>query len=163
MVSQIDPSKPVDGEAAVKADLRANLQAAKTEIETLQDGKAALAHGHEVGDLAATGTADGSTFLRGDGVWGRPLAQEIAVSSVRTLGQADLGNLLTYGGTGDVWTLANPGVAGEVAVENDGSGTLALVPSGVLIVNGVTEIGPGKSASLRFFAGGAKVKVFVEA
>lgn len=33
MTSQIDPTKPQDGELASKADLRANLQAAKTEIE----------------------------------------------------------------------------------------------------------------------------------
>lgn len=36
MVSAIDPSKPADGVAAVKADLRANLLAAKNEIEALQ-------------------------------------------------------------------------------------------------------------------------------
>ena len=36
MASTIDPTKPVDGVPAVKADLRANLQAAKDEIEALQ-------------------------------------------------------------------------------------------------------------------------------
>ena len=55
-----------------------------------------------------------------------------------------------------------PGVAGEVAVENDGSGPITLVANGVVIANSVTEIGAGRSASLRFYAGGAKVKVFVE-
>lgn len=39
MVSAIDPTKPADGVAAVKADLRANLLAAKREIEALQANK----------------------------------------------------------------------------------------------------------------------------
>lgn len=42
MSSQIDPSLPLDGLAAVKADLRDNLQAAKDEIEALQAAKADL-------------------------------------------------------------------------------------------------------------------------
>jgi hypothetical protein len=36
MASAIDPSKPADGVPAVKADVRANLLAAKNEIEALQ-------------------------------------------------------------------------------------------------------------------------------
>ena len=39
MVSAIDPTKPADGVAAVKADLRANLLSAKREIEALQAAK----------------------------------------------------------------------------------------------------------------------------
>lgn len=39
--SRIDPTKPIDGAAASKADLRANLQAAKDEIEALQRGTVA--------------------------------------------------------------------------------------------------------------------------
>ena len=37
MVSAIDPTKPIDGVPAVKDDLRNNLQAAKDEIEALQN------------------------------------------------------------------------------------------------------------------------------
>lgn len=36
MVSAIDPTKPIDGVPANKADLRANLLTAKNEIEALQ-------------------------------------------------------------------------------------------------------------------------------
>ena len=43
MASQIDPTKPVDGVAASKADLRSNLLAARDEIEDLQAH--AVAHG----------------------------------------------------------------------------------------------------------------------
>jgi hypothetical protein len=39
VASAIDPTKPADGTPAVKAELRANLQAAKGEIEALQAGK----------------------------------------------------------------------------------------------------------------------------
>jgi hypothetical protein len=39
MVSAIDPTKPLDGVPAVKADLRSNLAAAKSEIEALQARK----------------------------------------------------------------------------------------------------------------------------
>lgn len=162
VASQIDPNKPADGIPVLKSDLRANLAAAKSEIETLQTGKAALGHTHEVGDLAVSGTPNGHTFLRGDGVWGRPAVEEIAVTGSRTLGSADLGRLLTYTGSGDTWILTAPGVAGEVAIENDGSGAITLDVSGVTLLNAVTEIGAGKSASLRFFSGGTKVKVFIE-
>ncbi len=40
MVSAIDSTRPVDGLSPVKAELRANLEAARTEIEALQEGKA---------------------------------------------------------------------------------------------------------------------------
>ena len=42
MASAIDPTKPRDGVPPLKADLRANLHAAKEEIEALQSGKAPL-------------------------------------------------------------------------------------------------------------------------
>ena len=44
MPSQIDPTKPVDGAPAIKADLRANLLSAKGEIEALQAGKTDFGH-----------------------------------------------------------------------------------------------------------------------
>lgn len=46
MVSAIDPTKPADGVPAIKADLRANLLAAKREIEVLQDAK--IGHGEPI-------------------------------------------------------------------------------------------------------------------
>ncbi len=55
MTSSIDPTKPTDGVPSVKLDLRNNLQAAKTEIEALQAGKADLGHQHLIGDLTDVG------------------------------------------------------------------------------------------------------------
>lgn len=90
------------------------------------------------------------------------VAREILVEGARTIRSGDLGLLLTYSGNGDVWTLTNPGRAGEIAIENAGGAPITLRATGVHLVNGVTTIDSGKSASLRFFAGGAKLKVFVE-
>lgn len=59
MVSAIDPTKPVHGVPALKADLRANLQAAKNEIEALQAGQAAAAVFVSPLDYGAVG--DGTT------------------------------------------------------------------------------------------------------
>jgi hypothetical protein len=55
MASQIDPTKPIDGVPAIKADLRTNLQSAKDEIEALQAGKASLGHQHGLADIADAG------------------------------------------------------------------------------------------------------------
>jgi hypothetical protein len=78
MASAIDPTKPVDGVPAIKADLRQNLQAAKSEIEALQAGKADIEHPHLDFDGATTtgfvpdpGSESGR-FLRDDGSWEFP-------------------------------------------------------------------------------------------
>lgn len=59
MPSAIDPTKPADGVPADKGDLRANLQAAKDEIEALQAGVTSLVRLIDVTDYGAV--ADGST------------------------------------------------------------------------------------------------------
>jgi hypothetical protein len=56
VASQIDPTKPADGTPAVKADLRANLAAAKGEIEELQSGKAEIGHIHALADTPVSGS-----------------------------------------------------------------------------------------------------------
>lgn len=53
MASAIDPTRPADGVPAEKADLRGNLQAAKDEIEALQDAMPAG---------AVVGTSDPQTL-----------------------------------------------------------------------------------------------------
>lgn len=41
-------------------------------LQTQLDGKAASSHTHTVSDISATGTANSSTYLRGDGSWATP-------------------------------------------------------------------------------------------
>jgi hypothetical protein len=63
MASQIDPTKPIDGVPASKADLRANLQAAKDEIGALQSGKADLGHQHGLADISDAGALAGKNTV----------------------------------------------------------------------------------------------------
>jgi hypothetical protein len=75
MTSAIDPTKPADGLPSVKADLRANLLAAKIEIEALQAVNAelgTLAHADSitVDQIDANGIRDATTCLLGDGTFG---------------------------------------------------------------------------------------------
>ncbi len=56
MVSAIDPTKPPDGVPASKSELRANLQAAKDEIEALQAGAFELPS-HTIATLRDSGSA----------------------------------------------------------------------------------------------------------
>ena len=67
MASAIDPTRPADGVPPVKLDLRANLQAAKDEIEALQAGKAEVGHQHVLGDITDAGAlAAKNTVASGD-------------------------------------------------------------------------------------------------
>ncbi len=59
MTSAIDPTKPIDGVPASKADLRSNLQAARDEIEALQSGKTDLGHQHGLADITDAGALAG--------------------------------------------------------------------------------------------------------
>ena len=68
MPSQIDPTKPVDGAPAIKADLRANLQSAKAEIEALQTGKTDLGHQHVLADVTDSGALASKDVVQSDDV-----------------------------------------------------------------------------------------------
>lgn len=64
MVSAIDPTKPIDGVPAEKADLRDNLAAAKSEIEALQAGTGLA---NDAVTLAKIQNAAASSKLLGSG------------------------------------------------------------------------------------------------
>jgi hypothetical protein len=66
MVSALDPTKPIDGVPASKADLRNNLQTAKDEIEALQSGKTDLGHQHGLVDITDAGALAGLNVAAGD-------------------------------------------------------------------------------------------------
>lgn len=95
MASNIDPTKPVDGVPAEKADLRANLTAAKAEIEALQSTVDAALQPSDVtsetltgrtGSVDLEGGADGDVLtVQGDGslaVETLPAATEALVIAV---------------------------------------------------------------------------------
>ena len=68
MPSQIDPTKPVDGAPAVKADLRVNLQSAKDEIEALQTGKTDLGHQHVLADVTDSGALASKDIIQSEDI-----------------------------------------------------------------------------------------------
>lgn len=68
MPSLIDPTNPVDGAPAVKADLRANLQSAKDEIEALQAGKTDLGHQHVLADVTDSGALASKDIIESEDI-----------------------------------------------------------------------------------------------
>jgi hypothetical protein len=90
VTSAIDPTKPVDGVPAVKADLRANLQSAKDEIEALQGGKADLGHQHVLVDIADAGALAAKDLVElGDVAAGAITGSELAADAVSATKLAD--------------------------------------------------------------------------
>lgn len=85
---------------------------------------------------------------------------EIDVTGTRTVAATDIGKILHYTGGGHQWTLNTITGTGEIAVENAGGGAITF--TGTATRSGATSIGIGKSATLRFFNGGANVKILVE-
>ena len=108
MASAIDPTKPTDGVPSVKLDLRTNLQAAKTEIEALQTGKADLGHQHVVGDIT-----DAGALAALDEISTAELADDTADTVLGFNGAGNATNIVGQDGveiTGGVIRLSDPTV-----------------------------------------------------
>ena len=90
MTSAIDPSKPVDGSPAVKADLRANLQSAKGEIEALQTGKTDFGHQHVLADVTDSGALASKDIAESDDIATAAItAEKLAAAAVGLTKLAD--------------------------------------------------------------------------
>lgn len=139
MASGIDPTKPADGIPAVKADLRANLQAAKEEIEALQAGKL------EAGaPIDMEGEVLSRAELRG---FSETLVTPVVAGGALVLDLAQ-GNVFEVVLTADVTAMsfANPPAAGRAGVvslilRQDASGGRTLAwPAGVRWPGGVAPV-----------------------
>jgi hypothetical protein len=113
LASQIDATKPVDGLPAVKAELRANLAAAKGEIEALQSGKADTGHVHALADSAVSASrelvlADGaSQMLRVDST--EPVTLTVPPASSATFPSGTVITMVRWG-SGALAVEPGPGV-----------------------------------------------------
>jgi len=132
MVSAIDPTKPLDGVPAVKSDLRDNLQAAKTEIEALQD-KSVLG---QIGDVTITALAQQSSPASSARV-----AVEQIDGSFRSVALADLPVVSTGSGDGTTNVQSTPfNAVGDGSTDDTAAIQAAIDATGN---NGVVYLPPG--------------------
>ncbi|MEM8949313.1 MAG: glycosyl hydrolase family 28-related protein [Pseudomonadota bacterium] len=132
MVSAIDPTKPLDGVPAVKTDLRANLQAAKTEIEALQD-KTVLG---QTGDVTITALSPQSNPASSARV-----AVEQTDGSFRSVALADLPVVSTGSGDGTTNVQSAPfNAVGDGSTDDTSAIQAAINATGN---NGVVYLPPG--------------------
>lgn len=119
-----------------------------------------LCHGFHPSKARHPGQFDSANLSGPRGPLHNHALAEDEVSGAYTLVAADRGRLKRYTGAGHTWTVPALG-PGEVLVENDGSGAITLAASGVTL-SGATTIAAGRSATLRWFDAGTKVKALVQ-
>ncbi|MEM7044605.1 MAG: glycosyl hydrolase family 28-related protein, partial [Pseudomonadota bacterium] len=132
MVSAIDPTKPLDGVPAVKSDLRDNLQAAKTEIEALQN-KSVLG---QTGDVTITALAQQSSPASSARV-----AVEQTDGSFRSVALANLPVVSTGSGDGTTNVQSAPFNAVGDGTTDDTAAIQAAIDA--TANNGVVYLPPG--------------------
>lgn len=142
MASAIDPTKPADGVPAVKSDLRANLKAAKEEIEALQH-------------LVATSLTLGSLIsldAKGGAFTNYRAAQDV-VSGGHTFAEVDSGSEKIFiGDQTATWTVPALPAGCHVVVHNLGWAVVEFAAGGVTL-KGSTILAPERTAALSWLPG----------
>lgn len=162
MTSAIDPTKPADGLPAVKADLRANLLAAKSEIEALQTVNAelgTLAHADAItiDQIDANGIRDATTCLLGDGTFGakdypQVSAGEITAGSETTLrsySPADVVLFVNQHAAAGLGALAQADsiTIGQIDASGIRDATTCLLGNGEFAAKDPTQVSAGEIAA----------------
>lgn len=124
------------------SSLDSNFTTIKNAVNGLTNGASQI----NVASITATGTANATTFLRGDGAW-------IAVSGSGTVTSIDVNGgttgLTTSGGP--VTTSGNITIAGTLVVANGGTGVSNLTLNNVILGNNtgtVKVVAPGTSGNV---------------
>jgi hypothetical protein len=140
MASAIDPTKPTDGVPSVKLDLRNNLHAAKTEIESLQAGKADLGHQHLLGDLTDAGALAAKNVVgAGDIAAGVVTTNELGNAAVTAAKLADAA----------VTTAKLADTAVVTAKLADGAVVTAKLTDGAVITAKLAKLADGAVTTMR--------------
>jgi hypothetical protein len=149
MVSAIDPTKPADGVPAAKADLRANLLAAKLEIESLQATK--VGHGEPL-DM------EGQQLIHAQLRGVSEVSPTASVSAGTLILNLEVGNVFEVVLTEDVvsFILANPPTAGLavgcclILKQDNAGGRTVAWPSSIRWASGVRPMLSGAKNAVDF-------------
>jgi len=130
-----------------------SLSSLDTNFTTITNSVNGLTNGASqinVASISATGTANSTTYLRGDGVWGTPAGGggggNGTVTSINVNGGST--GLTTSGGP--VTTSGNITIAGTLVVANGGTGATSIATNNVILGNGtnaVQVVAPGTSGN----------------
>ena len=151
VTSAIDPTKPVDGAPAIKANLRTNLQSAKDEIEALQTGKTDFGHQHVLADVTDSGALAGKDIVQSEDIAAAAITTEkLAAAAVGGTELADAG--VSTAKLADGAVTSNKLAAASVTVGKIGS---AAVDTAALADDAVTpaKIAHGTANTLVGFDG----------